>query len=195
NGLSKLTTKINKKSKLFLNREAPQILFPNPFNAWKMTHLVPERATDAYARERAVVMKATKESGVEVVVKSDRSLYDSDELVEMNGSPPIMTITPAQNARGKIGGVPRLIPVPKFIPDSGETPLDSDQDQSRQSLDFNSKPREHDEKSHDNLTGPNGDFEPTTLEEVGFLTTTEHRGGENLARRPGKGRCQTRRQR
>ena len=52
NDLSKSITKLNPKSKLFLIREAPQTLFPKLFKAWKITHLVFEKDTDAYARGR-----------------------------------------------------------------------------------------------------------------------------------------------
>ncbi|KAH6668024.1 DNA photolyase [Halenospora varia] len=52
NDLSTSITNLNPKSKLFLMREAPQTLFPKLFKAWKITHLVFEKDTDAYARDR-----------------------------------------------------------------------------------------------------------------------------------------------
>lgn len=52
NDLSASITKLNKKSKLFVLREAPQTLLPKLFKAWNVTHLVFEKDTDAYARDR-----------------------------------------------------------------------------------------------------------------------------------------------
>jgi cryptochrome len=83
NDLSKSITKLNEKSKLFLMREAPQTLFPKLFKAWEITHLVFEKDTDAYARDRdSEIRKAAEEAGVEVITKSGRTLWDSDELVK-----------------------------------------------------------------------------------------------------------------
>ena len=53
-----------------------------------------EKDTDAYARERdAQVMRLAEESGVQVVVRTGRTLYDPDELVEKNGGRPTMSLT------------------------------------------------------------------------------------------------------
>ena len=84
-------------------REAPQTLFPKLFKAWKITHLVFEKDTDAYARDRdAEVIKAAKEAGVEVIVRSGRTLWDSDELVEKNKGKPTMTFSQVQAAGAKV---------------------------------------------------------------------------------------------
>ena len=96
--LSASITKLNPKSKLFVIREAPQTLLVKLFKSWKITHLVFEKDTDAYARERDEdVMKQAKDSGVEVIVKMGRTLYDPDELVKMNGGKPTMSITQVQH--------------------------------------------------------------------------------------------------
>lgn len=59
-----------------------------------------EKDTDAYARQRdEEVSRMAKEMGVEVVVKSGRTLYDSDELVKANGGKPTMSITQVQHVR------------------------------------------------------------------------------------------------
>ena len=95
--LSASITRLNPKSKLFVTREAPQTLFTKLFKAWKITHLVFEKDTDAYARERDEnVMRQAKEAGVEVIVKMGRTLYDPDELVKANGGKPTMSITQVQ---------------------------------------------------------------------------------------------------
>ena len=100
NDLSSSITKLNPKSKLFLIREAPQTLLPKLFKAWKVSHLVFEKDTDAYGRSRDTeVMKLAKEAGVEVVVRTGRTLYDSDELVKKNGGKPTMSISQVEHVR------------------------------------------------------------------------------------------------
>lgn len=96
--LSASITKLNPKSKLFVIREAPQTVLVKLFKAWNISHLVFEKDTDAYARERDEdVIKQAKEAGVEVIVKMGRTLYDSDELVKANGGKPTMSITQVQH--------------------------------------------------------------------------------------------------
>lgn len=90
--------KLNSKSKLFVIREAPQTLFPKIFKAWKISHLVFEKDTDAYGRERdEKVMELAKKAGVEVIRRSGRTLYDSDEVVKANGGKPTMSMSAIQN--------------------------------------------------------------------------------------------------
>lgn len=56
-----------------------------------------EKDTDAYARQRdGQVMDLAREAGVEVVIRSGRTLYDSDALVKANGGKPTMSITQVQ---------------------------------------------------------------------------------------------------
>jgi cryptochrome len=183
NDLSKSITRLNKKSKLFLIREAPQTLLPKLFKAWRITHLVFESDTDPYARDRdATVRKAAEEAGVEVIIKSGRTLWDSDELVKKNHDKPTMSISQVQAAGSKIGAIPTPIPAPKSIPDPGDTTLDFEQQRPEQSPDFNSGSRRNDDKSYERISGPNGDFAVPTMEELGFpAATSPHRGGESVA--------------
>ncbi|KAL8978942.1 MAG: hypothetical protein Q9205_005607, partial [Flavoplaca limonia] len=92
-------SKLNMKSKLFVIREAPQTVLPKLFKAWKITHLVFERDTDPYAKERDVkVIDLAREAGVEVVsTRHGRTLYDPDELVKANGGKPTMNISQVQH--------------------------------------------------------------------------------------------------
>jgi len=100
NDLSSSLKKLNPKQKLLVVREAPQTLLPKLLKEWGITHLVFEKDTDAYARQRdEEVSRMAKEMGVEVVVKSGRTLYDSDELVKANGGKPTMSITQVQHVR------------------------------------------------------------------------------------------------
>ena len=68
------------------------------FNAWKITHLVFEKDTDAYARDRdEEVMRQAKEAGVEVITRMGRTLYDPDELVRNNHGKPVMSISQVEH--------------------------------------------------------------------------------------------------
>lgn len=199
NDLSANIQKLNKKSKLFLLREAPQTLFPKLFKAWKITHLVFEKDTDAYARERdQVVQRIAEESGVKVIIKCGRTLWDSDDLVKANHGKPTMSISQTEAAGKKLGEIARPLPAPKKLPDPGTLSLDFQQEQPSQSPDFNEQHRNSGEQSYaSGIAGPNGDFAVPTLAELGMeKATTQHRGGENVALGilkkviADKGRCQ-----
>ncbi|KAI7226983.1 Cryptochrome/photolyase FAD-binding domain-containing protein [Hortaea werneckii] len=183
NDVSQSITKINKKSQLFVLREPAVTLLPKLFKAWGITHLVFEKDTDAYAKERdAKVMQSAKEAGVEVIVKSGRTLWDSDEVVKANGGKPTMSITQLQNAGAKVGDIEPAVETPKSLPGPGELKLDFDQTQPEAKPDFNEKYRDNDEASYkEGLSGPKKDFHPPTLEELGFKSaTTPHKGGESV---------------
>ncbi|KAF1919058.1 FAD binding domain of DNA photolyase-domain-containing protein [Ampelomyces quisqualis] len=181
--LSSSLSKLNPKSKLFVIREAPQTLFPKLFQAWKITHLVFEKDTDAYGRERdESVMKLAKDAGVQVVVKVGRTLYDPDELVKQNKGKPTMSISQVQAAGKKIGGIPRPIAAPKKLPDPGPVELGFEQEMPKKEPDVNAVQRAGEEGSYVALAGPKGDFSVPTMEELGLKeATTKHRGGETLA--------------
>lgn len=183
NDLSKSITKLNPKSKLFVLREAPQTLFPKILKAWKVTHLVFEKDTDAYARQRdAVVAKAARDAGVDVVIRAGRTLWDSDEIVSKHDGKPTMSMTQLLSAAKKIGDVPRPIPPPRGLPDPGDMPLDFEQDVPSGSPDVNSETRTKKDASYKSIAGPKGDFAIETLEELGFPpATTPYKGGESIA--------------
>jgi cryptochrome len=98
NDLSQSLTKLNAKQKLLVVREAPQSVLPKLCKEWKVDTVVWEKDTDGYAKERdAEVQSKLKELGVEVVVKTGRTLYDCDDLVKANGGHPTMSISQVQN--------------------------------------------------------------------------------------------------
>jgi len=98
--LSSSITKLNAKSKLFVVREAPQTVLPKLFKSWRISHLVFEKDTDAYARERdEQVIQLAKDAGVQVIVRVGRTLYDPDNLVKANGGKPTMSITQVEHVR------------------------------------------------------------------------------------------------
>ncbi|KAJ3578605.1 hypothetical protein NPX13_g1961 [Xylaria arbuscula] len=181
--LSDSIQKLNPKSKLFVIREAPQTLFPKLFTAWKPTHLVFERDTDAYARERdKVVTDAATKAGVKVITRYGRTLWDSDEVVRKNGGKPTMSITQLQAAGHKVGEIPKPIPAPDYLPDPGEMPINFDHIQRAETVDLNAPHRSLVDKTYKSIAGPKGDSAVETLEELGFpAATTPHRGGETLA--------------
>ncbi|KAJ8115237.1 hypothetical protein ONZ43_g4714 [Nemania bipapillata] len=181
--LSDSIQKLNPKSKLFVLREAPQTLFPKLFAAWNVTHLVFERDTDTYARERdKFVTDAAQKAGVKVVTRYGRTLWDSDEVVAKNGGKPTMSITQLQAAGSKVGEIPKPIPAPQHLPDPGEMPIDFEQEVAAKTVDLNAPHRSKADKAYKGIAGPKGDFAVETLEELGFpAATTPHRGGETLA--------------
>lgn len=183
NEVSRRIKKINNKSQLFVLREAPQTLFPKLFSAWNVTHLVFEKDTDPYARERdAAVQMAAKAAGVEVLVCHGRTLWDSDDLVSKNHNKPTMTINQVQTAGPKVGQIPRPFPTPETIPDPGTLILSFKYQKPEPIPDLSSSLREGQEKSFEQISGPNGDFAVPTLEELGFAkATSDHRGGEHIA--------------
>ncbi|KAH9900521.1 FAD binding domain of DNA photolyase-domain-containing protein [Xylariomycetidae sp. FL2044] len=183
NDLSESIHKLNSKSRLFVLREAPQTLFPKLFKAWKVTHLVFEKDTDSYARERdQFVGDLAKKAGVEVITRSGRTLWDSDEVVAKHGGKPTMSITQLQAAGQKVGEIPKPIPAPKHLPNPGEMPIDFGQEKPDTEPDLSAPLRGKPDKAYNNIAGPKGDFAIETLEELGFpAATTPHRGGETLA--------------
>ncbi|KAG6065764.1 hypothetical protein E4U32_006946 [Claviceps aff. humidiphila group G2b] len=183
NDLSESITKLNPKSKLFVLREGPQTLLPKLFKAWKVTHLVFEKDTDSYARERdEAIAKAAKEAGVEVVVRSGRTLWDSDQVVAKHGGKPTMSMTALLSATKKLGDVPRPIPSPTQFPNPGDMPVDFEQDPPETKPDINAESRINNDTGYRKIAGPKGDFAIETLEELGFApATTPHKGGESRA--------------
>lgn len=151
-----------------------------------MTHLVFEKDTDAYARDRDdVVIQSAKKAGVEVIIKSGRTLWDSDEIVKANGGKPTMSITQLQKAGEKLGKIAQPIDAPKYLPDPGAMPvneLEKKHEEPPSDPDFNAKWRVLEDKGYTKIAGPRGDFAIETLEELGFSPApTPHRGGETVA--------------
>lgn len=185
NDLSQGITKINKNSKLLVLREAPQTVLPKLFKEWQITHLVFEKDTDAYARERDdKICEIANEMGVRVITKSGRTLYDSDLLVKTNHGKPTMTIAQVQAAATKLGKVAEPLPAPTHLPDYGDLSLEGvEQEKPKPEPDLNRTHRTADDGSYEGgIAGPNGDFSVPTLEELGLQeATTPHRGGESLA--------------
>ncbi|CAJ2507078.1 Uu.00g082640.m01.CDS01 [Anthostomella pinea] len=183
NDLSDSIKKLNPKSKLFVVREAPQTVLLKLFWAWKVTHLVFERDTDTYARERdRVVVESARKAGVEVVTRYGRTLWDIDDVVAKHGGKPTMSITQLQAAGNKVGAIPKPIPSPKHLPDPGEMPVDFEHDRPDTERDLNAPLRSKTDKTYNSVAGPKGDFAIETLEELGFsAATTPHRGGETIA--------------
>lgn len=184
-------TKLNPKSKLFVIREPAVTVLPKLFKSWNITHLVFEKDTDSYGRDRdAVVVQAAKDAGVECVIRSGRTLWDSDEIVKANGGKPTMSITQLQAAGEKVGPIADPLPTPTHFPDPGDVRciLAGSSHAVSQTLpakkpDFNVDHRVQEEESYGSgIAGPEGTFRVPTMEEMGLRrATTPHRGGETLA--------------
>ncbi|KAK5732195.1 hypothetical protein LTR17_010772 [Elasticomyces elasticus] len=186
--VSRSLTQINPSSKLLVLREPAITLLPKLFKEWEITHLVFEKDTDSYAKERdAKVMGSARECGVEVVVgPQSRTLWDSEDVVKANGGKPTMSITQLQAAGKKVGPIPRPIETPKSLPGPGDTGLGGIE-QTRPVVeegvgDINAKYRSSPESSYTSgLASPNNDFSIPTLEELGMRpATTSIRGGESV---------------
>lgn len=149
-----------------------------------MTHLVFEKDTDPYARERdKTVIALAEKAGVHVISQYGRTLWDSDEVVAKNGGKPTMSTAQLQAAGRKVGEIPRPLSAPKHLPDPGEMPVDFEQEKPETEPDLNAPFRGTADKTYSNIAGPKGDFAIATLEELGFSVpaTTPHRGGETIA--------------
>lgn len=73
------------------------------FKAWNISHLVFEKDTDAYARDRDEdVIQQAKDAGVEVIVKMGRTLYDPEDLVKANGGKPTMSMSQVEHVRATV---------------------------------------------------------------------------------------------
>ncbi|RAL13932.1 deoxyribodipyrimidine photo-lyase [Aspergillus homomorphus CBS 101889] len=190
--LSAAYTKLNPKQKLWLVREAPQTVFPKLWKTWGVTHLVFEKDTDAYARDRDnEVVRLAEKAGVTVVIRSGRTLFDSDEIVRVHDRKPTMSITQLEKAAEKLnGGVPdRPLDPPSSVPDPwDENRMDLSrliQDIPEAEPDVNSEHRtKKSETQYQNIMGPKRDFAVPTLKELGIdpaQATTPHRGGESVA--------------
>jgi cryptochrome len=180
--LSASLTKLNPKQKLHLIREAPQTVLPKLFKLWKITHLVFEKDTDAYARDRdAGVAKLAKEAGVEVISRMGRTLYDPDELVRKNGNKPTVSMSQVQKAAAALGEPTTPIPAPTSLPDPGDVDLSFIDDEiPAPESDFNAAYRTaRKEDQYKSIMGPSKDFAVPTLAEMGIpaATTAIRRGG------------------
>lgn len=126
-------------------------------------------------------MNAAQEAGVEIIIKTGRTLWDADELVRRNHDKPTMSITQVQHAGESIGEVPEPIPAPLSLPDPGTTSLSFAQTAPPPTPDFQASIRERHDASYAQLAGPNGDFAVPTLQELGIPPATSPiRGGETL---------------
>ncbi|EMD00586.1 hypothetical protein BAUCODRAFT_175264 [Baudoinia panamericana UAMH 10762] len=183
NDVSRSITNLNPNSKLFVLREPAVTLLSKLFTAWRITHIVFEKDTDAYARERdKQVVESARKAGVEVIVKSGRTLWDSDDIVKAHNGKPTMSISQLQSAGSKVGDIALPIEPPKSIPNPGDTNLDIKQERPSSEPDINEQYRDADEGSYSfGIAGPNGDYSVPTLKELGLkAATTPHRGGESV---------------
>ena len=183
NDVSESITKLNPNSKLFVLREPAITLLPKLFKAWKITHLVFEKDTDAYAKARdEIVRQLAQQAGVEVIAAGGRTLWDSDSIVAANHGKPTMSLTQLQNAGYKIGDIEKPVDNPTSLPDPGDLSIDFEHSLPNTQPDFNEERRDGIDWSYNSgIAGPNNDFQPPTLEELGFpAATTPHKGGESV---------------
>ncbi|KAJ5168860.1 uncharacterized protein N7482_004454 [Penicillium canariense] len=189
--LSHSYSQLNSKQKLWVVREAPLTVLPKLWKQWDITHLVFEKDTDSYARDRDdAVLRLAHEAGVEVIVKMGRNLFDPDELVRKNGGKPTMSISQVEKAAGQINHAQPDQPwdTPKSIPhpwEQDKMDLGSmEHEIAEPTPDLNSNHRIAKDTQYSLIMGPKNDFAVPTMEEIGIdssLAISPHRGGESVA--------------
>uniref|UniRef100_A0A671R7H4 Cryptochrome circadian regulator 3b n=1 Tax=Sinocyclocheilus anshuiensis TaxID=1608454 RepID=A0A671R7H4_9TELE len=76
---------------LFVIRGQPANIFPRLFK-WKVSRLTFEGDSEPFGKERdAAIKKLASEAGVEVITKISHTLYDLDQITELNGGQPPLT--------------------------------------------------------------------------------------------------------
>lgn len=195
NDLSQSLKKLNSKQKLHVIREAPQNVIPKLIQKWKITHLVFEKDTDAYARARDDEVAAKVKElglGVEVIREMGRTLFDPDDIVKAHGGEPTMSMNQLLAAAKKVnGGKPKKpVETPTSLPDplgKGEMDLSElDHEVPERDPDFNRVHRglDKNEGHYQSVMGPKKDFAVVTFEEMGMDPKTAmspHKGGETEA--------------
>ncbi|KAF7596870.1 hypothetical protein BBP40_011915 [Aspergillus hancockii] len=183
--------KLNPKQTHWVVREEPQTLLPKLWKQWEVTHLVFEKDTDAYARDRdTAVTRLAEKDGVESNCQAGRNLFDPDQIVRRNDGKPTMNMSQVRKAVEKLtGGDPEeVVPTPTGLPDPwDEKKMDLsglDQDAIQVAPDYNKAYRNADDRQDNGLIGPGRDCGVPTLEEIGIdpsQATTLHKGGETEA--------------
>ncbi|ETI28306.1 hypothetical protein G647_00755 [Cladophialophora carrionii CBS 160.54] len=123
--LSQRLTNLNARQKLFVVRAAPRTVMRHLLERWRIDVLVFEQDTDPYAAMRDdEITRVAERCGAQVVSVPGRTLFDSREVVRMNGGRPTMSMAQLLKAAEKInGGVPaRPLDGPTLLPD----PLDAE---------------------------------------------------------------------
>lgn len=183
------------RQRLWVVREAPETVLPKLFKALGVTHLVFEKDTDAYARTRdEKVMGLAKETGVEVIVKYGRTLFDVDEVVKNHGGKPTMSMSQLKKATEKMD-VPSPLSTISKVPGCGNVvdelkKLEGEyghqaSDEGKGDMQQNLRVGEEMVYKH-GLLGPNNDCAVPTLQEMGIEmhdATGKHKGGETEALR------------
>ncbi|CAL8322946.1 unnamed protein product [Lota lota] len=73
-------------SRLFVIRGQPTDVFPRLFKEWEISRLSYEYDSEPFGKERdAAIKKLACEAGVEVTVCISHTLYDLDNIIELNG--------------------------------------------------------------------------------------------------------------
>ncbi|XP_075875500.1 cryptochrome-1b [Nelusetta ayraudi] len=79
-------------SRLFVVRGQPADVFPRLFKEWQITRLSHECDSEPFGKERdAAIQKLASESRVEVIVRTSHTLYNPDNIIELNGGRPPLT--------------------------------------------------------------------------------------------------------
>lgn len=88
-----------------------------------------DKDTNGYLRERDNdVIKIAQGLSIAVIVKTGRTLYEPDWFVEEYYGKQMMYISQVESPGVKTGEIARPISAPKWLPDLGEKPLNSEKE-------------------------------------------------------------------
>lgn len=94
---------LNPRQKLHVVRGRPHEALPLIWEQWGTTHLVFEKDSNGYAKERDGEIRAlAQEKGVEVLEVHGRHLFDPEEVGRANKGKPTMTLGQWQGVSGKL---------------------------------------------------------------------------------------------
>jgi len=199
--LSNSISRINQKSKLFVIRGEPSITLPYVWRRWGITHLAFEEDDDQrHSRPRdASIIKAAKDAGVQVLTSPGHTLYPQVQVMAAAKGKLPASYRGFVNIVDKIGPPDPARDPPQTLPDPGPATLDDPlppefleqwknawtDRQQPSAKDVNAKNRIAQDlayRSPNPLSGPTGNFEIPTFDELGIRpATTPHRGGESVA--------------
>ncbi|KNZ51409.1 hypothetical protein VP01_396g3 [Puccinia sorghi] len=200
--LSNSISRINEQSKLFVIRGEPSITLPYVWRRWGITHLAFEEDDDErHSRPRdASIIKAAKDAGVQVLTSPGHTLYPQVQVMAAAKGKLPASYRGFVNILDKFGPPDPARDPPKSLPDPGPATLDDPlppefleqwknawmDRQQPSAKDVNANNRIAQDLAYRSpypLSGPTGNFEIPTFDELGIHpANTHHRGAQNFAR-------------
>ncbi|WAQ93053.1 hypothetical protein PtA15_18A109 [Puccinia triticina] len=200
NDLSRSISRRNERSKLFVIRGEPSITLPYVWRRWGITHIAFEEDDDnRHSRPRdQSIIKAAKDAGLEVLTAPSHTLYPQEKVMATAKGKLPASYRGFLSTIEKLGPPEPALDAPDGLPNPGPITLDDPlppefldrwkkawTDRQSTEKDVNKKNRIAEDKAYRSphpLSGPNGNFDIPTMEELGIQpATSHHRGGETVA--------------